>query len=138
MPDGYCSDSTRTYHLGEPDAAYLRDYEVLQAAQAAATAAVRPGVSCEDIDEAARSVLRDAGLADLFIHRVGHGIGLETHEEPYMIAGNTLPLEPGFAFSIEPGFYRSGLAGARIEDIVVCTASGADVLNLRPRELVLV
>lgn len=138
MPDGYCSDSTRTYHLGEPSADYARDFETLHLAQQSATRAVRPGATCESIDEAARAVLRDAGLAEFFIHRVGHGIGLETHEEPYMIAGNSLPISPGFAFSIEPGFYRSGVAGARIEDIVVCGESEADVLNLRPRELVLV
>lgn len=138
MPDGYCSDSTRTYHLGQPSVEFARDYEVLKAAQAAATAAVKPGATCEGIDEVARAVLRDAGLAELFIHRVGHGIGLETHEEPYLVQGNALPLEEGFAFSIEPGFYRSGKAGARIEDIVVCGPDGAIVLNHQPRELVLV
>ena len=89
----------------------------------------------ERIDAVAREHLTGAGLGELFIHRVGHGIGLETHEEPYMIAGNHLPLEVGFAFSVEPGFYRAGIAGARIEDIVVCGPNGPIVLNQVPREL---
>lgn len=138
MPSGYCSDSTRTYCMGQPLADFARDYEVLQAAQAAATAAVRPGVQCQEIDRVGRRVLADAGLGEYFIHRIGHGIGLEVHEEPYMVEGNDLPLEAGIAFSIEPGFYRAGVAGARIEDIVVCGESGAEVLNLRPRELAVI
>lgn len=138
MPDGYCSDCTRTYHVGEPTAEYARDYAALQAAQEAATAAVRPGVACAEIDAVARRALTAAGLGELFIHRVGHGIGLETHEEPYMIAGNELPLQPGFAFSVEPGFYRAGQAGARIEDIVVCGTDGPLVLNQVNRDLVIV
>lgn len=135
MPDGYCSDSTRTYCIGQPPADFAEYYQVLHAAQQAATAHVRPGVTCESIDEAARSVLRDAGWADYFIHRTGHGIGLEVHEDPYIVTGNTTVLEAGMAFSIEPGVYIEGKHGARIEDIVVCGAQGADVMNLRPREL---
>lgn len=134
---GYCSDCTRMYCIGEPPADFREYYEALMAAQAAATDHVRPGVTAESVDEAARSVLREAGWGEQFIHRTGHGIGQETHEEPYIVAGNALPLEPGMAFSIEPGVYIAGRHGARIEDIVVCGQSGADILNLRPRDLVL-
>ena len=137
MPDGYCSDCTRMYCVGEPPADFLEYYSVLHTAQQQATAAVRPGATCESIDTAARQVLADAGWGDYFIHRVGHGIGLDTHEHPYMVAGNTLPLEAGMAFSIEPGVYLPGRHGARIEDIVVCTHDGADVMNLGTRELVI-
>lgn len=138
MPSGYCSDSTRVYSLGEPGDDYLRMYGALLAAQEAAVACVRPGVTCEAVDRAARDVLADAGHAELFIHRTGHGIGMETHEAPYIVQGNALPLEPGMAFSIEPGFYREGSFGARIEDIVVCTPDGVERMNHRPRELVVV
>jgi Xaa-Pro aminopeptidase len=138
MPDGYCSDSTRMYSLGEPSPQALADMEVLQRAQAAAVEAVRPGMTCEAIDAVARGVLADAGLGSFFIHRTGHGIGLETHEEPYIIAGNTRVLEPGMAFSIEPGVYRAGAHGARIEDIVVCVEGGVLRCNNRPHELVIV
>jgi Xaa-Pro dipeptidase len=113
-------------------------YAALQAAQQAAVDAVRPGVTCEAVDEAARSVLREAGLDELFIHRTGHGIGLDVHEEPYIVEGNDLPLEPGMAFSIEPGVYASGQWGARIEDIVVVTDEGVERLNNRPHDLVVV
>lgn len=136
MPSGYCSDSTRTYVVDEADPVFAQRYDVLQAAQAAARAVVRPGVACEDVDAAARTVLEDAGLGHLFIHRTGHGIGLETHEEPYIVGGNTRLLESGMAFSIEPGFYESGRHGARLEDIVICTEDGGESVNLRPRELV--
>ncbi len=138
MPDGYCSDSTRTYVMGEPPAEYAETYEVLLAAQRAACHSVRPGVLAEDVDSAARDVLAAAGFGDLFIHRTGHGIGLECHEEPYIVAGSAVALEPGMTFSIEPGFYVEGRWGARIEDIVACTGTGVERLNLRPRELVTV
>lgn len=138
MPSGYCSDSTRMYALGEPADEYLRMYGALFTAQESAVASVRPGVTCEDVDRAARKVLTDAGWGELFIHRTGHGIGMETHEAPYIIEGNLLPLEPGMAFSVEPGFYLEGAYGARIEDIVVCTADGVERMNHRPRELVVV
>lgn len=138
MPSGYCSDSTRMYAVGEPSAQYAERYAVLKAAQQAACDAVRPGVTCEAVDAAARDVLADAGLGDLFIHRTGHGIGLQTHEEPYIVAGNSLPLDPGMAFSIEPGFYEAGLHGARIEDIVVCTTDGMVSMNNATRDLVVV
>jgi Xaa-Pro aminopeptidase len=135
MPSGYCSDSTRTYVVGAPPAEAAAYYAVLHRAQRAAVAAVRPGVTCAQVDAAARDVIADAGYGAAFLHRTGHGIGLDTHEEPYIVAGNDRPLEPGMAFSIEPGIYLAGRHGARIEDIVVCTDGGADVLNTTPTEL---
>ena len=134
---GYRSDCTRTYLVGGVAARSLRNwYAVLQRAQAAATAAVRPGVTCEQVDAVAREVITEAGWGEQFIHRTGHGIGLDTHEEPYVVAGNDLPLEPGMAFSVEPGIYLAGRYGARIEDIVVCTDDGVRNLNGGTRELV--
>jgi Xaa-Pro aminopeptidase len=134
---GYRSDCTRTYTVGgAPDPQVAEWYAVLLLAQQAATAAVRPGVTCEQIDAVARDVITDAGWGEHFIHRTGHGIGLDTHEAPYVVAGNALPLEPGMAFSVEPGIYLAGRCGARIEDIVVCTDDGVRVLNEGPRELV--
>lgn len=135
-PQGYCSDSTRTYIVGgSPTDEMLAMYEVLQHAQSAATSAVRPDVAAEDVDAAAREVISEAGYAEHFIHRTGHGIGLESHEPPYIVEGNRLPLAAGMAFSVEPGIYLPGRFGARIEDIVVVTESGVDVLNQTPREL---
>jgi Xaa-Pro dipeptidase len=137
LPSGYFSDTTRTYALGtEPVGAVREAYAVLQAAQERAVAAVRPGVTGEQVDAAARELITDAGLGERFLHRTGHGIGLEVHEEPYIVAGNDLPLEPGMAFSVEPGVYLDGEWGARIEDIVVVTADGCERLNNRPRDLV--
>ena len=137
LPDGYNSDSTRTYVLGEPSESDVVDtYAVLQRAQQAAVDAVRPGVTAESVDAAARQVIAEAGFGDRFIHRTGHGIGLDVHEEPYIVAGNKLPLEPGMAFSVEPGIYLPGRWGARIEDIVVVTEDGVSRLNNRPHELV--
>jgi Xaa-Pro aminopeptidase len=134
---GYRSDCTRTYAVGAaPGAGVTEWYGVLQQAQAAATAAVRPGVTAEEIDGTARRVITDAGWGEHFIHRTGHGIGLDTHEAPYVVAGNDLPLEPGMAFSVEPGIYLAGRCGARIEDIVVCTDDGVRSLNGGTRELV--
>ncbi len=135
MPDGYCSDSTRTYAIGEPPAEFARSYEVLLAAQVAQCDAVRPGVAAAELDAIGRRIISDAGYGELFIHRTGHGIGLDTHEEPYIVDGNDTPLEPGMAFSVEPGIYHDGAYGARIEDIVVCTDDGGERLNTRPREL---
>ncbi|MGH8823622.1 MAG: M24 family metallopeptidase [Jiangellaceae bacterium] len=134
---GYCSDSTRTYAVGAPADEFVAAYEALQRAQAAAVDRVRPGVTAEAVDAAARDVLDRAGLGEYFVHRTGHGIGLETHEEPYIVAGNTMPLEAGMTFSIEPGFYMPGRCGARIEDIVVATDDGVERLNLQPRELII-
>ena len=134
MPSGYCSDSTRTYLLGDgPEPGY---YAALEQAQATAVSAVRPGITCEALDAVGRDMLSEAGWGEWFIHRTGHGIGLDTHEEPYIVAGNTLALEPGMAFSIEPGVYLAGQHGARIEDIVVCGEQGAIVCNNTPHELV--
>jgi len=134
---GYRSDCTRTYAVGGPASAEVAEwYAALQRAQEAAVDAVRPGVTCEQIDAAARDVIADAGWGEHFIHRTGHGIGLDTHEAPYVVAGNDLPLEPGMAFSVEPGIYLAGRCGARIEDIVVCTDDGVRNLNNGPRELV--
>jgi Xaa-Pro dipeptidase len=136
VAEGYCSDSTRTYVLGEPrDADVAGTYAVLRDAQQAAVDAVRPGVAAQDVDAAARAVISDAGFGEFFIHRTGHGIGLDVHEDPYIVSGNTLPLEPGMAFSVEPGIYQPGRWGARIEDIVVVTADGVEPLNTRPHEL---
>ncbi|MBA2389378.1 MAG: aminopeptidase P family protein [Geodermatophilaceae bacterium] len=135
--EGYCSDSTRTYVCGGRAPAEVADYyAVLLAAQQASTAAVRPGVTPHEVDAAARDVITAGGYGELFIHRTGHGIGLEGHEEPYIVAGNTEPLRAGMAFSIEPGIYLPGRHGARIEDIVVCAAAGADRLNVVSRDLV--
>jgi Xaa-Pro aminopeptidase len=133
---GYRSDCTRTYAVGaEPGAEVAEWYAVLQAAQEAATAAVRPGVTAEQVDAVARDLIAGAGWGEQFLHRTGHGIGLDTHEAPYIVAGNDLPLEPGMAFSVEPGIYLAGRVGARIEDIVVCTDDGVRTLNERPRDL---
>jgi Xaa-Pro aminopeptidase len=138
MPDGYCSDATRTYCVGEPPPDFAAAYAALQRAQAAAVAHVAQGVTAGSVDATAREVLADAGLADAFIHRLGHGIGLETHEEPYLVDGNDELLDVGMAFSVEPGVYFAGRYGARIEDIVVVTPEGARSLNERPRELAVV
>jgi Xaa-Pro aminopeptidase len=137
VAEGYNSDSTRTYAVGTPrDADVAATYAVLQRAQQAAVDAVRPGATAESIDAAARDVITAAGFGEYFIHRTGHGIGLDVHEEPYIVAGNALPLEPGMAFSVEPGIYQAGRWGARIEDIVVVTADGVEPMNQRPHELV--
>ena len=135
---GYNSDSTRTYSIGEPDPGVAERYAVLQRAQQAAVAAVRPGVTAEQVDAAARDVLAAEGLAAAFVHRTGHGIGLAVHEEPYIVAGNALPLQEGMAFSVEPGIYFPGQWGARIEDIVIVTADGALPVNHRPHDLTVV
>jgi Xaa-Pro aminopeptidase len=137
VAEGYNSDSTRTYAVGTPrDADVAATYAVLQEAQQAAVNAVRPGATAESIDAAARDVIAAAGFGDYFIHRTGHGIGLDVHEEPYIVAGNNLPLAEGMAFSVEPGIYQAGRWGARIEDIVVVTADGVESMNSQPHELV--
>jgi Xaa-Pro aminopeptidase len=133
--EGYNSDVTRTVHVGEPSAAFARAYDAVLTANEAAFAAVRPGVPCQEIDRAARRVLTDAGYGEAFIHRVGHGLGLSLHEEPYLLEGNTLPLAEGMVFSDEPGVYFPGEFGIRIEDTVVCTADGGRRLNNATRTL---
>lgn len=136
MPTGYCSDSTRCYVIGVPPPDFVDYYGVLQIAQRAAVGAVRPGVTAAAVDSVAREVIADAGYGAAFLHRTGHGIGLDGHEDPYLVTGNDLPLSPGMAFSIEPGIYLTGRHGARIEDIVVCTPDGVERLNSIPRELI--
>jgi len=134
--DGYGSDCTRDYVVGGPDAApegYLAAHRVLEEAQDAACRAVRPGVPAEEIDAVARAHLAAAGYGEAFVHRTGHGIGLEEHEEPYLVEGNRTPLAEGMAFSVEPGIYLEGRFGQRIEDILVVTADGAERLNRRDR-----
>ncbi|WP_042429896.1 M24 family metallopeptidase [Streptacidiphilus anmyonensis] len=136
MPSGYCSDSTRNYCLGaRPPARYEALYEVLLHAQKEQCDAVAPGVTAEQLDAVGRDLIAKAGYGEFFIHRTGHGIGLETHEEPYIVAGSPLRLEPGMAFSVEPGIYLPGEFGARIEDIAVCTEEGGERLNLTSRDL---
>ena len=135
---GYCSDTTRTAFVGEPPPDFAALYEVLRQAQAAACDAVRPGITAHDVDRAAREIIEEAGYGERFFHRTGHGIGLETHEEPYIVAGNLEQLETGHAFSVEPGIYIDGEWGARIEDIVVCTQDGGERLNQTSRDLFIV
>jgi Xaa-Pro aminopeptidase len=136
--DGYCSDTTRTAFVGEPPADFRALFEVLHAAQLAACDAVAPGVPAQEVDRAARDVIADAGYGAQFIHRTGHGIGMETHEEPYIVSGNPEPLRPGEAFSLEPGIYVDGAWGARIEDIVIVTEGGGERLNRTDRGLYVV
>lgn len=132
--EGWYSDCTRNVVVGTPPPGYQDAYTALLRAQETAVAAVRPGVPAAAVDDAARAVLAEAGLADAFIHRTGHGIGLEVHEEPYIIAGSDLPLEEGMTFSVEPGVYLPGRFGIRIEDIVAVTADGAERLNTTDRQ----
>lgn len=133
--EGYNSDVTRTAHVGDPSPEFVRAYEAVRAANQAAFDVVRPGVPCQEVDRAARAVLTEAGYGAAFIHRTGHGLGLSLHEEPYLIEGNTLPLEEGMVFSDEPGIYFPGQFGIRIEDTVVCTADGGRRLNEATRVL---
>ena len=135
LKDGYGSDTTRCVHVGEPTAEEREVYEIVKAAQQTAFEAVRPGVACQEIDRAARKVITDAGYGEYFIHRVGHGIGLTTHEPPYMVEGEEHLIEPGMCFSIEPGIYLPGKFGVRIEDIVVATSDGGRRLNNTSHEL---
>jgi D-alanyl-D-alanine dipeptidase len=129
IKDGYGSDTTRTVHVGEPTDEEREVFEIVRRAQEAGFDAVRPGVACQDIDRAARKVIADAGYGEYFIHRVGHGIGLTTHEPPYIVEGEEHLIEPGMCFSIEPGIYLPGRFGVRIEDIVAATDDGGRRLN---------
>jgi Xaa-Pro aminopeptidase len=139
MPDGYCSDITRcVWTGGEPPSRVREMYAVLQRAQAAAVEAAVVGTSCEDVDGVARRLIADGGYGEHFIHRTGHGIGLEEHEDPYLVSGNGEPLAPGHAFSVEPGIYLDGDVGARIEDIVIATEAGPESLNAVTHDLVVV
>ena len=126
---GYCSDTSRTAFVGEPEPEFAALYAVLREAQSAACEAVQPGRAGSEIDAVARRIIDEAGYGEAFIHRTGHGIGMETHEEPYIVASNAEPLVKGNAFSVEPGIYIRDRWGARIEDIVVCTDAGGERLN---------
>ncbi|HEY4426896.1 MAG TPA: aminopeptidase P family protein [Solirubrobacteraceae bacterium] len=135
IKDGYGSDTTRTVHVGDPTDEEREVFEIVRQAQQAGFEAVRVGVACQEVDRAARRVISNAGYGDYFIHRVGHGIGLTTHEPPYMVEGETHPIEPGMCFSIEPGVYLPERFGVRIEDIVVATKDGGRRLNNTSREM---
>lgn len=135
---GYCSDITRCVHVGEPSAEFSELYAVLRSAQAAAVAAATIGTQCQDVDAAARRVIADAGHGEHFLHRTGHGIGIEEHEDPYIVEGNATALAAGHAFSVEPGIYVRGRWGARLEDIVVATDQGPDLLNKADHGLLVV
>jgi len=132
---GYYSDTTRTVVVGEPPEGFEEIYDAVKRAQEAGVDAVRPGVAAQQVDRAARSVIEEAGFGERFVHRTGHGIGLEVHEPPYLVEGNGSALEPGMTFSVEPGIYLEGRFGARIEDIVAVTADGVDRLNRSTRDL---
>jgi Xaa-Pro aminopeptidase len=134
---GYCSDITRCVHLGEPSSEMADAYAVLLEAQQAAVAAAVVGTPCEEVDATARRIITEAGWGEQFIHRTGHGIGIEEHEDPYIVSGNSTLLAPGHAFSIEPGIYVAGRFGFRIEDIVVAADSGPDPLNTADHDLAL-
>ena len=133
--DGYISDLTRTFAVGEVDDEFRKIHKIVQEANAAGRAAGKPGVPCANVDIAARTVIEKAGYGEFFTHRTGHGIGMEGHEEPYMRGDNMQMLEPGMAFTVEPGIYLPGRNGVRIEDNVVITETGADVLSDLPREI---
>jgi Xaa-Pro aminopeptidase len=136
--DGYYSDVTRTLAVGEPSREHHEVHAVVMAANQAGRDAVASGVPCQEIDRAARAVIKDAGYGEFFIHRTGHGIGLEVHEHPYMVEGNELTLELGMTFSVEPGIYLPSRFGVRIEDIVACGDSGADDFHQADRGLAVV
>ncbi|MGW1168147.1 aminopeptidase P family protein [Streptomyces sp. NPDC002550] len=138
LKDGYGSDTTRTVHVGEPTEEERRVHDIVREAQEAGYQAVRPGAACQDVDRAARAVITDAGYGAYFIHRTGHGIGVTTHEPPYMIEGEEQPLVPGMCFSVEPGIYLPGRFGVRIEDIVTVTEDGGRRLNNTTRDMVIV
>jgi Xaa-Pro aminopeptidase len=138
LKDGYGSDTSRTVHVGEPTEEERRVHDLVREAQEAGFRAVRAGAACQEVDRAARAVIADAGYGEYFIHRTGHGIGVTTHEPPYMIEGERQPLVPGMCFSVEPGVYLPGRFGVRIEDIVTVTEDGGRRLNDTTRELVMV
>ncbi|MGM1075298.1 aminopeptidase P family protein [Streptomyces sp. H28] len=138
LKDGYGSDTSRTVHVGEPTDEERRVHDLVRAAQEAGFRAVRPGAACQDVDRAARAVIADAGHGEHFVHRTGHGIGVTTHEPPYMVEGEERPLVPGMCFSVEPGVYLPGRFGVRIEDIVAVTGDGGRRLNNTVRDMVIV
>jgi len=134
--NGYNSDVTRTVHVGPPSEEFRKVYQIVREANQATLDAVKPGVPLQELDRTARKLITDAGYGEAFLHRVGHGLGLEVHEEPYLVEGNDLPLEVGMTFSDEPGIYLEGKFGVRIEDTVVCTEDGGVRLNHATRDLV--
>ncbi len=136
--DGYPSDITRTFAVGETSPQLERIYDVVRRANEAGTLVTRPGIEAQEVDRAARRVITDAGYGEYFIHRTGHGLGLEGHEPPYMVEGNTERLEPGMVFTVEPGVYIPGVGGARVEDNLVVTQSGFECLTHFPRELMVI
>ena len=136
--DGYISDLTRTFAVGEVDEEFKKIHKIVQEANSAGRAAAKPGVPCANVDIAARDVIEKSGYGKYFTHRTGHGIGMEGHEEPYMRGDNMQILEPGMAFTVEPGIYLPGRNGVRIEDNVVITDTGADVLSDMPRDILIV
>ena len=138
LKNGYGSDTSRTIHVGEPTEQEREVYEIVRAAQQAGFEAVRPGVPCQDIDRACRRVITEAGYGEQFLHRTGHGIGVTTHEPPYMVEGETQPLQPGMCFSIEPGIYIADRFGVRIEDIIAVTEDGGRRLNATTHEMQIV
>lgn len=133
--NGYISDLTRTFAVGEVDAEFHKIHKIVQESNAAGRAAGRPGAACAEVDKAAREVIERSGYGKYFTHRTGHGIGMEGHEEPYMRGDNLQILEPGMAYTVEPGIYLGGRNGVRIEDNVVVTESGTDCLSDMPREI---
>ncbi len=136
--NGYCSDITRCVFVGEPPRKITSAYSVLHASHAAGVKAGVVGATCESVDAAARKVIDDAGFGDFFIHRTGHGIGMEAHEDPYMVSGNKLPIAAGHAFSVEPGIYLPGKWGMRLEDIVVATDAGPIAMTKVDHSLVVI
>ena len=133
--NGYCSDITRTVAFGEPTDAQREIYETVKKAEQAAVDLVGPGVQAKEIDDAARNVIDDAGFGDYFTHRIGHGLGISVHEYPSITGTNEMELEEGMVFTIEPGIYKSDVTGVRIEDDVVVTADGVEVLTKFPKDL---
>ena len=136
--DGYLSDITRTFALGDIDDRLRLMYDVVLRANAAAKAAVKPGVAAQEVDRAARKVIDEAGYGEYFVHRTGHGLGIEVHEPPYIVEGNAQRLKPGMVFTVEPGVYVRGLGGVRIEDNVVVIEDGVGCLTTFPRDLMVV
>ncbi|MDR1915253.1 MAG: Xaa-Pro peptidase family protein [Synergistaceae bacterium] len=137
--NGYCSDTTRTFFIGEPSAEQRRVYEIVLEAQRAGETAVRSGATGQDVDRTARKIIEDAGYGDCFLNRLGHGVGIAIHEEPYIVEGNDTPLQPGNVFSVEPGIYIAGKYGVRIENLVAVRPDGtAEALNNFTREMIMI
>ena len=136
--DGYYSDCTRTFSVGRPSPLQAEIHAIVRSANETGRELIEPGITCGELDSEVRTVVSERGHGQNFIHRTGHGIGLEVHEPPYIVEGNDQPLEPGMTFSVEPGIYLEGMFGVRIEDIVVCTENGSETLNQASREVVVV